>query len=142
MLSYGVQPSYLENMKLVEYLVHICFPQVWVVGEYTSTSYDQRCSTDTIIKFYEALETLLYEISVLVQSTAEGKDLYSVRLMTVMMTALSKVSKVLKNNGLLVECKKICRYVVKITIYFTIETQIQIIGENLGSGARIMHHIM
>ncbi|XP_072023215.1 AP-5 complex subunit zeta-1-like, partial [Amphiura filiformis] len=65
---------------------------VWVVGEYTSTSYDKRCSTDTIIKFYEALETLLYEISVLVQSTPNGKDLYSVRLMTVMMTALAKLA--------------------------------------------------
>ncbi|XP_072028896.1 AP-5 complex subunit zeta-1-like isoform X2 [Amphiura filiformis] len=88
----------LEILDYVSALRHITGNEdfflhvVWVVGEYTSTSYDKRCSTDTIIKFYEALETLLYEISVLVQSTPNGKDLYSVRLMTVMMTALAKLA--------------------------------------------------
>ncbi|XP_033629928.1 AP-5 complex subunit zeta-1-like [Asterias rubens] len=65
---------------------------VWIVGDYTSTAYDSRCNTQVIIKFYEALETLLYEVSALVQSSSIGRIPYSARLLTVCMTALAKLA--------------------------------------------------
>ncbi|XP_038068818.1 AP-5 complex subunit zeta-1-like [Patiria miniata] len=65
---------------------------VWIIGDYTSTTYDSRCNTEVIIKFYEALETLLYEVSVLVQSSSAGHIPYSARLLTVCMTALAKLA--------------------------------------------------
>ncbi|XP_022102411.1 AP-5 complex subunit zeta-1-like [Acanthaster planci] len=65
---------------------------VWIIGDYSSTAYDSRCNTEVIIKFYEALETLLYEVSSLVQSSSAGSIPYSARLLTVCMTALAKLA--------------------------------------------------
>ncbi|XP_072167976.1 AP-5 complex subunit zeta-1-like [Diadema setosum] len=65
---------------------------VWIIGQYTASMYDRRCTMELIIIYCESLETLLYEVSVLVLASSEGKPPYSVRLMAIMMTTLAKLA--------------------------------------------------
>ncbi|XP_063961965.1 AP-5 complex subunit zeta-1-like [Lytechinus pictus] len=65
---------------------------VWIIGQYTASMYDKRCTMEIITGYYESLETLLYEVSVLVQSSTEGRPPYSIRLMAIMMTTLAKLA--------------------------------------------------
>ncbi|XP_030839970.1 AP-5 complex subunit zeta-1 [Strongylocentrotus purpuratus] len=65
---------------------------VWIIGQYTASMHDKRCTMEIISGYYESLETLLYEVSVLVQSSTEGKPPYSIRLMAIMMTTLAKLA--------------------------------------------------
>ncbi|XP_013416069.1 AP-5 complex subunit zeta-1 [Lingula anatina] len=72
-----------------DFFIHL----VWVVGEYTSATYDPRCTPELVSKTYETLETLLYELSGLMSAVAsENEAPYSVRLLTVMMSAVAKLA--------------------------------------------------
>ncbi|XP_070580171.1 AP-5 complex subunit zeta-1-like isoform X1 [Ptychodera flava] len=71
-----------------DFFIHV----VWLIGEYCSSAYDERCIPETISKYYESLETLTYEISMSIQSSTDNKPPYSVRLLTILMSALAKLA--------------------------------------------------
>ncbi|XP_071943809.1 AP-5 complex subunit zeta-1-like [Antedon mediterranea] len=62
---------------------------VWVIGEYVSIGYDRRNTADIITKYYESLETLLYEVCF---QAASHDDQCSPRLVTVMMSTVAKLA--------------------------------------------------
>ena len=69
------------------------FHQVWLIGEYSRATFDERCSPEVVTKFYELLEALVYEVSGLIQATPTSEPSpYSARLVSAMMSALAKVS--------------------------------------------------
>ncbi|XP_062507913.1 AP-5 complex subunit zeta-1-like [Corticium candelabrum] len=72
------------------YFVHL----IWIIGEYTASQYDSRCTTELLVKYHESLECVAYELSQTLQSAGSGKQLgaNTTRLMSVLMTALAKVA--------------------------------------------------
>ena len=67
---------------------------MWAVGEYMSSSYDVRCTPDTVSTMYEALEILAYEIANNMQATTSRSCPYSPRLLTTVMSTLAKVGNI------------------------------------------------
>ncbi|XP_077993899.1 AP-5 complex subunit zeta-1-like [Glandiceps talaboti] len=70
-----------------DFFIHM----VWIIGEYCSSTYDDRCTPEIISKYYESLETLCYEISMSIHATS-GQPHYSIRLLTVLMSAVAKLA--------------------------------------------------
>ncbi len=73
--------------------------QVWVIGEYLSTSYDSRCKPEHISAMYEALEALSYEMSGIMQSSQHDvnrkkskEPVYIPSLLSALMSAVAKLA--------------------------------------------------
>ncbi|XP_028395174.1 AP-5 complex subunit zeta-1-like [Dendronephthya gigantea] len=64
---------------------------VWVIGEYASSKYNEKCGNQHIIKFHEAIESVTYELALAM--TPEGIDaICSSRLVCVLMSTLAKLA--------------------------------------------------
>ncbi|XP_033108449.1 AP-5 complex subunit zeta-1-like isoform X2 [Anneissia japonica] len=83
--------EFVGNLRYIsgkeDFFLHV----VWSIGEYVSIGYDKRNTADIITKYYEALETLLYEVVMCFQSSNQEEQ-YSPRLVTVMMSAVTKLA--------------------------------------------------
>ncbi|CAH1803268.1 unnamed protein product [Owenia fusiformis] len=70
-----------------DFFIHI----LWVIGEYLSPMYDTRCLPEVISSFYSALECIAYELSSSLPTQYSTMP-HSCRLVTVMITAMSKLA--------------------------------------------------
>lgn len=64
---------------------------VWGIGEYCSTSHDNRCTTEHIRRFFEVLEALTYELSAMIASTTTSSTPHA-KITCMLMSTLSKLS--------------------------------------------------
>ena len=78
----------------MKHLIYVL--QVWVVGEYLSTSHDNRCKPENISAMYEALEAVSYEAAGIMQSSfvlqSEASPAYTPSLLTSLMSAVAKLA--------------------------------------------------
>jgi len=81
--------SHIESAILIH--VSLSF-QVWVVGEYLSTSYSSRCKLENIASMYEALEAVSYEVTSLMSSSSKSDATYSALIPTSLMSAVAKLA--------------------------------------------------
>ncbi|XP_033755638.1 AP-5 complex subunit zeta-1-like [Pecten maximus] len=65
---------------------------VWAVGEYCSSTHDDRCNSDVIKRFFDTLEPLTYEMSAMVSmgrvTCAEGHA----KIISILMSSIAKLS--------------------------------------------------
>ncbi|XP_069123668.1 AP-5 complex subunit zeta-1-like isoform X2 [Argopecten irradians] len=65
---------------------------VWAIGEYCSSTHDSRCNTDTIKRFFDTLEPLVYEMSAMVSmgrvTCAEGHA----KIISILLSSIAKLS--------------------------------------------------
>ncbi|XP_071129723.1 AP-5 complex subunit zeta-1-like isoform X2 [Mytilus edulis] len=64
---------------------------VWGVGEYCSTTNDERCTTENIRRFFEVLEALTYELSGMIASTTTSSVSHA-KITCMLMSTLAKLS--------------------------------------------------
>lgn len=67
------------------------FSQVWSVGEFCSSVLDSNCTAKIISKYYEVLETLLYEWSSITMTSGPDQE-FPPRLLSILMSASAKVT--------------------------------------------------
>lgn len=77
--------------------------QVWAVGEYTSATYSADCSAENVGQMYEMLELLTYEVISVTGSTPASQAPYTIRLVSILMSAMAKVMAYYQCPGLLQE---------------------------------------
>lgn len=67
---------------------------VYIIGQYSSTNMDPRCTVPILIEFHEVLDSLTYEVNAMMQSKEPGpyKNVHFTRLTSVLMTALAKIA--------------------------------------------------
>ncbi|XP_029636215.1 AP-5 complex subunit zeta-1 [Octopus sinensis] len=76
-----------HNMKDDRFFMHL----VWSVGEFCSCSLDNNCSAKIISKYYEVLETLMYEWSSTTLTLTTDEE-FPPRLMSILMSATAKLA--------------------------------------------------
>ena len=72
--------------------------QVWAVGEFCSSTCNEESTADRIAKFYEALEVVSYEVSSMVVTVHSESAPFSVKIISVLMSAIAKVCSVIFSN--------------------------------------------
>jgi len=69
--------------------------QVWGVGEFLSTVYSDTCTAEIVRQMYETLEVLTYEVIGITGSMSPAEAPFTVKVVSVLMSTLAKVSKTL-----------------------------------------------
>ncbi|XP_060083667.1 AP-5 complex subunit zeta-1-like [Ylistrum balloti] len=65
---------------------------VWAVGEYCSSTHDDRCSTDIIKRFFDTLEPLTYEMSAMVSMGRVTSSQGHAKIISILMSSIAKLS--------------------------------------------------
>lgn len=74
--------------------------QVWAVGEYTSATFSADCSAENVGQMYEMLELLTYEVISVTGSTPASQAPYTIRLVSILISAMAKVMAYNQCTGL------------------------------------------
>ena len=85
--------EFVHTMKCIDdgleqFFTHV----VYVIGEYTSSKYDERCDNSYIIKFHEAVESVTYELALTMNDETNIQEICSSRLVCVLMSTLAKLA--------------------------------------------------
>ncbi|CAE1300155.1 AP5Z1 [Acanthosepion pharaonis] len=76
-----------HNMTDDRFFMHL----VWSVGEFCSSVLDSNCTAKIISKYYEVLETLLYEWSSITMTSGPDQE-FPPRLLSILMSASAKLA--------------------------------------------------
>lgn len=69
----------------------IFFYQVWCVGELCSVRHDNRCTAETITRFFDTLEVLTYELSGMSSANLKEEISNPSKIICMLMSSISKV---------------------------------------------------
>ncbi|KAL4240767.1 AP-5 complex subunit zeta-1 [Mactra antiquata] len=84
--------EYLSNTRNIIDREQFYCQLVWAVGDFTSATYSTECSADTVSHMYEMLEVVTYEVISVTGSMPASQSPYSIKLVSVLMSAMAKLS--------------------------------------------------
>lgn len=80
--------DFISEIKKVTTVTQVFTNLVWAIGEYTSISYTNLCKPEIVTRYYDGLETVIYEI---LSSSSDVKSQDFQKLVCVALTTLAEV---------------------------------------------------
>lgn len=72
-------------------MILLIFYQVWCAGELCSVRHDNRCTAETITRFFDTLEVLTYELSGMSSANLKEEISNPSKIICMLMSSISKV---------------------------------------------------